>query len=499
MRSLMGNARHANTLDGLVAIALGSLFFALYLLTLCRVVFWYDSAEYVTAAVTLGIPHPPGYPLYTVVGHLFTWLPLESAVALNAMSATFAAIAVALTYLVCRRLGLDRIPSGVGAATLGGGKLFWANAVVAEVYCPALAVVALVIYLLLRSRQEARFGLTLLAAFVAGLGLGIHLSIATLGLGLAFLVWSYGTPVEQPSDLRRLFASADLGGRLRRSLAAGAMALLGSLVFLYLPIRAAQKPALNFGDPSNFERFQWMVTGGTYKGWFLDELDLRDRAVAIAEAFRDQLHVAGIVLSILGLVWLWRRRPLEWTAFMFMAAGNIGFFFRYRVHDIEVFFLPTTFLLCCFVGAGAQSLIDAIVRFVTTARAPAMRNLVRAALVVFAGALALGNYRDVDMSGFRETEKFIAAMETALPENAVILNFTTPPEWKRDAVFGMYAQKVLGKRPDVEIVIPLNPGLIQSALQSGRPVYAYVPHPRLIRDFEVTPDGPLFRVLGPRP
>lgn len=498
MRSSMEDARHAQKQDGLVALALAGAFFGLYLLTLCRAVFWYDSAEYVTAAVTLGIPHPPGYPLYTTVGHVFTWLPIEPAVAINAMSSTFAAIAVGLTYLICRRLGMDRVPSGVGAATLGGGKLFWANAVIAEVYCPALAVVALVIYLLLRSRQEARFGLTLLAAFVAGLGLGVHLSIATLGLGFALLVWSYGISIERPSDLRALFAGTGSWGRARRSLAAGGMAFLGSLVFLYLPLRAAQNPPLNFGNPSNFERFKWVVTGGTYKGWFRDDLDLIARSLAIAEAFNEQLLFAGVVLAIVGVIWLWQRRPLDCVAFALMAVGNIGFFFRYEVHDVAVFFLPTTLLLCCFVGAGAQSLIDAIVRLVTAVRAPVMRHLVRGALVVFTGALALGNYRDVDMSEFTETEEFIEAMVSDLPDNAVILNYTTPPEWKLDAVFGMYAQKVLGQRTDVDIVIPVEPAVVHSVLQSGRPVYAYAPVAPLVRDFKIIPHGPLFRVLGPR-
>jgi hypothetical protein len=89
-------------------------------------------------------------------------------------------------------------------------------------------------------------------------------------------------------------------------------------------------------------------------------------------------------------------------------------------------------------------------------------------------------------------------MVSTLPDNAVILNYTTPPEWKLDAVFGMYVQKVLGQRTDVDVVIPINPGLVQSALQSGRPVYAYVPVARLARDFELAPEGPVFRVLGPR-
>ena len=97
---LMRGSEDRNALDASIASTVGLVYFGLYLLTLCRTVFWYDSAEYVTAAVTLGIPHPPGYPLYTLIGHLFTLLPIDPAIAVNAMSATFAAIAVAFTYLV---------------------------------------------------------------------------------------------------------------------------------------------------------------------------------------------------------------------------------------------------------------------------------------------------------------------------------------------------------------------------------------------------------------
>lgn len=494
----MERGSERKTPDRLVAAFLGATFFALYLLTLCRSVFWYDSAEYVTAAVTLGIPHPPGYPLYTLIGHAFTWLPMEPALAVNAMSATFAAIAVALTYLVCRRLGLDAVPSAVGAAVLGGSELFWANAVIAEVYCPALAVVALVFYLLLRSREEQRFGSSVLAAYLAGLGLGIHLSIATLGLGFALLVCSYGTPVRRPADLRSLVARQGFGGRARRSLVAGGGALLGSLIFLYLPLRARQNPALNFGDPSSFERFQWVVTGGTYKGWFATNVDLAERAFAIAQALQEQLHLIGALLALAGAVWLWGRRPLECLALLLMIIGNIGFFFRYRVHDLAVFFLPTTLVLCCLAAAGSQSLIDAIGRVVTARRAPAIQWLVRGALVSFSAALALGNYRAVDMSEFDETGKFITAMVQMLPEGAVILNYTSPPEWKLDAVFGMYTQKVLGERRDVDVVLAIDPAILDAALESGRPLYAYAPVPHLVRRVELVPDGPIFRVLGPR-
>ena len=494
----MGEPGTEEARDAVISIAIGVAYFALYLTTLCPMVYWYDSAEYVTAAVTLGIPHPPGYPLYVLLGHVFTWLPIDPAVAVNAMSATFAAIAVSFTYLVCRQLGTGRAPALVGASTLGGGKLFWANAVVAEVYCPAVAVIALVVFLLMRSRQRSRFGLTILAAFVAGLGLGVHLSIATLGLGLTLLVWTFDEPFERPADLGRLIGKNGFKGRVQRSLAAGLAALMGSLIFLYLPVRAAQHPALNFGNPSNLDRFVWVVTGGTYKGWFDPYLDVLARAGAISAAFTDQLLLVGVALALGGVAWAWRRRPLECLAFVLMAVGNLGFFFRYQVHDLAVFFLPTTFILCCFVAAGSQGLGDVVARVVTPARRSTMRILTNGALVVFAVSIAVGNFRAVDMSAFRETEKFIDAMVETLPEGALILNFTTPPEWQLDAVFGMYVQKVRRQRTDVDVLVPRELSMVDAALRTGRPVYAYAQVAALARGYELAREGPIFRVLGRR-
>ncbi len=76
------------------ALGLGSL--AVYLLTLSPGLGWHDSAELTAAAMTWGIPHPPGYPLYTALGWLFCQLPLTPALATNLMSAVFAAGSVGL-------------------------------------------------------------------------------------------------------------------------------------------------------------------------------------------------------------------------------------------------------------------------------------------------------------------------------------------------------------------------------------------------------------------
>ena len=476
----MADATITKKWDSVTAAVLGVGFFVLYSLTLCRTVFWYDSAEFVTAAVTLGITHPPGYPLYTLVGHLFSWLPMEPATAVNLMSAAFAALAVGLVFGVGRRLGLDRGPAAVGAATLGASGLFWSNALVAEVYCPAVAVGAAVLYLLLRALEEQRFSLALVAALLAGLGLGIHMSVATLGLGFALLVWVNGK-------------------RVTRLAAAGSATLAGSLVFLYVPLRASQDPALNICNPSNAGQFAWYLTGGAYRHWFAPNSSFLERGAAIGGFFHGQLTWVGIGLAIAGVAWLFRRNREACLALVLMAVGNVAFFFNYQAHDVEVFLLQTTMVLCCFVGAGAQGIANAIAKAVTPERTARAERFAAGVLMLFPLQLAYANYPAVDMSAFDETEPFIRAAVDSLPNNAVILNFSTPAEWKRYAVFGMYAQLVLGERPDVTHIMAPDLRKLARTFDREAPMYLYAPIEMMAYFFETEPEGPLVRVVAPKP
>jgi hypothetical protein len=103
------------------------------------------------------------------------------------------------------------------------------------------------------------------------------------------------------------------------------------------------------------------------------------------------------------------------------------------------------------------------------------------------------------MSAFDETRPYILAVEETLPEDAVILNFGTPPEWERYAVFGMYAQLVLGERNDVRHLIAPDLRKLARELGPDGPVYAYASVPFLAHFFELEPEGPLYRVVAPKP
>ncbi len=110
--------------------------FAVYAAGACRTIYVGDSGELVAAAATLGIPHPSGYPLYVLLGKLWTLLlPLGSiAWRMSLFSAACAAGACGLFYLTVRRLGLSSLTGVFSSLVLAFGPSFWSQANIQRVY-----------------------------------------------------------------------------------------------------------------------------------------------------------------------------------------------------------------------------------------------------------------------------------------------------------------------------------------------------------------------------
>src|ERR1700694_1305634 len=91
----------------------------LYFLTAARDIVVGDTPEYITAAVTLGVPHPPGYPLFTMLGHLFSSLPLGPITfRVNLLAVTCDALTVGIVYFTALRLTGYRIAAAIAALVL---------------------------------------------------------------------------------------------------------------------------------------------------------------------------------------------------------------------------------------------------------------------------------------------------------------------------------------------------------------------------------------------
>ena len=118
----------AEALSGLAVLAV-------YLRTLAPTVVGGDSGELIAVAATLGVAHPPGYPLYTLLAHAFTWLPFGGvALRVNLLSAVCGALAAALVCRAVRRATGEPWGGVLAAGALAFSPLVWPYAVTAEVF-----------------------------------------------------------------------------------------------------------------------------------------------------------------------------------------------------------------------------------------------------------------------------------------------------------------------------------------------------------------------------
>src|SRR5713226_4476925 len=116
---------------GVVAAGL----FALYAWSAPRTVALEDDGLFILSSYFLGVEHPPGYPLFTLIGHLFTHLPFGSvAYRVHLASALFGALSGAAAWLCARALVPGRLPAYVAAFGLGLSPVFWSQSIIAEVY-----------------------------------------------------------------------------------------------------------------------------------------------------------------------------------------------------------------------------------------------------------------------------------------------------------------------------------------------------------------------------
>ena len=137
-----------------IAAIVGIAVLGLYLVTLAPTTAMWDASEYITAAYTLGIPHPPGNPLFVLLGRVASLVPLGSvALRINALAAACSAVSAALWFLVAERVlaawsseRWTRLVAAVTAALLGATAFtVWNQSVVNEkVYTVSLAFFAVV-------------------------------------------------------------------------------------------------------------------------------------------------------------------------------------------------------------------------------------------------------------------------------------------------------------------------------------------------------------------
>ncbi|MEP6691542.1 MAG: DUF2723 domain-containing protein, partial [Gemmatimonadaceae bacterium] len=299
----------------------------LYLLTLSPSTAMWDTSEYIAAACTLGLPHPPGNPLFVLVGKVFCMAPIAAskAVRLNILAALAGAASAGFWFLVTERILVgwlaerwQRVVGGVLAALIGATAFtVWNQSVVNEkVYTISLFGLALISWLTVRWSDDpdgpAADRTLVLIAYLLGLGYANHMMGFLAGPAVAVAVL-----VRRPATLVRW----------PLLLGCGAALALGMTPFLTQPIRAAYFPPLNEGEPTacmNGIQLSCTLSGETYHR-FMDNFN------RVQYGKPDVMDRQAPFIGQLGMYWLYFRwqwmRAMDGSPSMIAVQNVLAAFF----------------------------------------------------------------------------------------------------------------------------------------------------------------------------
>ncbi|MBI5834798.1 MAG: DUF2723 domain-containing protein [Armatimonadetes bacterium] len=308
-----------------------------------------DCGEMACGAYCLGVGHPTGYPLYQMLGKLATLLVPVGSISwrIGLVSAAGGALAVMLLTWLVTLATRDRVAGLCAGLVILFDNTFFSQAVICEVYGLSMAFLALLLLALTRFGATRDRRWVNVAGLAVGLGGVHHISILfnapACFLYLLLIAWRRD---DIWAGIREAF------GVLGR-LAMWAVAVLP--IYVYLPIRSALQPAMNWGETHTLDGFIAHISGRMYATTLLNVSPGDAARFAYNHTYlvlHDQQW--GAVLGVVGLLVCLRRRTAVGVLLAGVFASNIYFAAHYRVGDRANYALPAhvaAALLCGFAAA----------------------------------------------------------------------------------------------------------------------------------------------------
>jgi len=462
--------------------------FLIYLATLAPTTAFWDTSEYIAAAKVLGIPHPPGNPLFTISAHTFGLLPLASsyAVRINLFAAFTSAAAAGCWFLVAERWlqGVvahrwARYGAAFGGVLVGATSwTVWNQSTVNEkVYTVSLLSIALVMWLVVRWGDDDpgshRDRWLVLIAYVLALSSTNHLmGVLAVPALVVYVLWTDWRVVTRPTVLAGILLAVLVGI---------------SLNYFWLPIRAGQYPPINEGEPVCRGIVQVLTLNCQPLNDVLDRVQYGKPALDQRQAsFWGQLgnfwqyyawqhardwgrlgNLATAIFTLLGLGGLgalWksdRRAGLAGLALLGTLSVGLVYYMNFKygfsqyldqpslsreVRERDYFFVGSFAVFGAFVALGLGALVQGIVNSLRDRGTEAGRWLAASPALGLALIPLFGNRLTASRAHETMARDFAADMLQSVEPYAILITAgdnDTFPLW--------YAQEVEGIRRDVTL------------------------------------------------
>jgi hypothetical protein len=451
--------------------------FVVYIFTMAPSVIQIDTGELAAVQATLGIAHPTGYPLYTLIGFLFSKIPLPFAIIyqLNLLAAFYCAAAISIfTYTF--KFILDNIesfsvqekrsnkkknkrekkqeavpknhqnfsseisdPIKLLSAVFAGlalafSKTFWFQSTSVEVYSFHLLLMSIIILSLLKAfikrhnTDDLIFKEWFWFAFFLALGFTNHMTTLLIIPGVAYLY----------------FNSSGINKKSFQKIALMLLVFFPVLflIYAYLPIRASQQPLLNWGNPVDFERILRHISGFQYQVWLFTSTEVAKKQFDIfINNIASEFSISSLIIVLGIIITLIKARKL----FILLSINllfTIMYSINYDINDIDAYFLLAYISLAFFSVLGYSKVLTEF----------SSNKIVKLAAIVVSVILlsyqTYSNFKYIDQSKTFIYEDYTKAILNSVEPNAIIFSY----QWDYFLSASYYYQFVENFRRDIAVV-----------------------------------------------
>ena len=452
----------------------GLIAFIFFLTTIAPSVIQIDTGELAAVQVTLGIAHPTGYPLFTILGYIFSSVPLpfSKIFQLNLLAALYCAAAVSVfsysSKLVLDNLykfGLIKIVKEkskkrrtsdkfevtstsvksdlsesikIIAAIFGGlflalSKTFWFQSTSVEVYSLHLLLITIITLTLLKAflfsdKDKTALKLWLIFAFTLALGFTNHMTTLLIIPGVAYLYFTQNkfnaNSFKQIIIMLFVFFPVLI------------------LVYSYLPIRASQNPLINWGNPIEWERIIRHISGQQYQVWLFSSTDAAAKQFNYFVTNLPKEFSLTLLIGVFGLIVSFIQAKKIFIFNLIVFLSTVLYSINYDINDIDSYFLLAYIALAFFIVFG-------IVQLILFAEKNKMKLIIP--VIVLLTLLSIqfyANYDSVTEKNNYVYEDYTKALLNSVPKNSIVFSY----QWDYFISESYYFQLVENFRKDVIVI-----------------------------------------------
>ncbi len=433
--------------------------FMIYLQTLAPSVIQIDSGELAAVQKTLGIAHPTGYPLFTLIGFLFLKIPLPftDIFKSNLLAAVWCSLGVFI-FIKSSQLILDNIseqiadkknksknkkydepgnnfdnlkiiPSVLGGLFLAFGKTFWAQSTSVEVYSLQVFLFNIIIFASLKAFYgEGKNKLWIFTSIALALGFANHMTTLLILPCIAVLFFK-----------KEKFNSASIKKIL--IMLAVFFPLLAAF-YAYLPLRASFNPQINWGNVINFENFWRHFTGKQYSVWLFSSFGSAEKQLShFLNNLPMEFTYIGLIIIMTGVFVSFKNSKIIFITMLTAFFSAVLYSINYDIVDIDSYFLLAYIALSFFAVFGFTK----FVLWFTSKRFSYMSIFILTVPVLAEGVI---NFSKVNQHGTYVFEDYTKAILNYSEKNSVIFTY----QWDYFVSPSYYFQYAENFRKDVAVI-----------------------------------------------